>query len=153
MRTRRYQSSSSIAVAYKGKVFSEVVSGRRVVIEHKGEWRKLASSCNSIGWRFQIISRKKIEADREDMCNLFLPDAHFEVDKPVLFKLIAQAYQIVDQAGNSGSREDIRGLSLGAQSFLSNFFLLLPECLPARIEFFPQSEALRVFGLVVVMQA
>ena len=64
----------------------------------RGNDAKPALACSRTALRLRIASREKVEADSENMRDLLLPNAHFEVDQPILFELIAQTHQVVHQA-------------------------------------------------------
>jgi hypothetical protein len=45
-------------------------------------------------------ARQKVETDGKEMRDLLFPHAHFEIDKPVHFDLIAHANQLINQIDN-----------------------------------------------------
>ena len=111
----------------------------------------LVRTCTRL--RSRLAGRKEVEADRENVGDLLFPDAHLEVNQPVLFDLVAHAHEGIHQAGNDLGRENICWLSPGAQSFFCDFFLSLSEGFPGDVELLPQFDAIRVFRFVVVVQA
>jgi hypothetical protein len=134
MNGKRYQFINDKAVADKGEKSVDFVSDS---FSRNRRDARTASAGIPAGWRIRIAGREEVEADDENMRDLFFPDAHLEIDEPVLIELITHAHQIVHEASDSVGGKDVRGLSSDSQGFFCDLLLLLSKRLPGNVEVVP----------------